>query len=109
MKEPSMSFGSFVTGAVLSGAAVYGSLTWHVLRTDGGLEFVPKSVAGSFAETYVDIRHFTTSDWTSRKTLSGDVVQAKKERLFQAAASRTIPTSPQSMASFGSWTPTQTR
>jgi hypothetical protein len=67
-----MSFGSFVTGSVLGGALVYGSLCWHVLRTDDGYEFVRKT-SGDFAETYVDVRNFSMSDWptSSRRRKSG--------------------------------------
>ncbi len=114
-----MSFGSFVTGSVLGGALVYGSLCWHVLRTDDGYEFVRKT-SGDFAETYVDVRDFSMSDWSTHKTLSADIVASKKERLFQAAAVQPVtqmisqPVSQmsnevQNMASFGSWAPTQTR
>ena len=105
-----MSFGSFLTGLVIGGAAVYGSLGWHVLRTDEGFEVVAKT-QGTFAETYLDVRNYTLSDWASHKTLSAAIVQAKKERIFQSATMRSATGGVQSMAqSFGSWGPgTQTR
>ena len=74
-KESRMSFGSFLTGLVIGGAAVYGSLGWHVLRTDEGFEVVAKTQA-TFAETYLDVRNYTLSDWASHKSLSADIVQA---------------------------------
>lgn len=84
-----MRLGSLLTGAVLGGALVYGALLYHVLRTQDGVELVPKSTA-TFAETYVDIRTFGVSDWAAHKSLASDIVKAKKEHLFGNAAAHTL-------------------
>ena len=84
-----MRLGSLVTGLVLGGGLVYGALQYHVLRTNEGLQFVPKSTA-TFAETYVDIRTFGVTDWAQRKSLAADIVKAKKESLFGGAATNSF-------------------
>jgi hypothetical protein len=80
-----VSFGSFLTGGIVGGALVYGSLTFHVVRTEAGVQFVPKSVA-TFAETYLDTRTFTPSDWMRHRLLVADIIAARKEHLFAVSA-----------------------
>lgn len=79
-----MSFSSFLTGGVVGGALVYGALTQHVVRTDAGVELIPKSQA-TFAETYLDVRTFTPGDWTRHRLLVADILAARKEHLFTTA------------------------
>jgi len=84
-----MSFGSFLCGAAVSGGLVFGSLSYHVLRTNDGVEFVPK-LAPDFHEAFVDIRQFTPMDWARHKTVVNAIVRAKKESIFQGAAVETV-------------------
>lgn len=84
-----MNFGSFLSGAVVGGVLVFGTLSYHVLRTDDGVQIVPKAVP-TFYETYVDIREFNVSDWARHKTLVAAIVKAKKEQLFGGAAVGTV-------------------
>lgn len=72
-------------GIIVGGALVYGGLNFHVLRTTGGVEFVPKATA-TLSETYVDVRTFTPADWAEHQTLAAAVIQAKKTHIFQDAA-----------------------
>jgi hypothetical protein len=81
--------GALVLGGLVGGAAVFGGLNYHVLRTSDGFEFVPKRAA-TFEETYVDIRGFGVSDWFDHKELSQAVVAAQKEHLIQDSAVNSV-------------------
>ncbi|MBS0210038.1 MAG: hypothetical protein JSS27_13905 [Planctomycetes bacterium] len=85
-----MSFNSFVAGAVIGGGLVYGALSYHILRTDTGIEFVPKTTP-MFAEAYLDVRHFTANDWARHKATTQAIVAAKKTHLFTAMGLSAIP------------------
>jgi hypothetical protein len=86
MEEGPMSrVGALVLGILVGAAGVYTSLHYHVLRTDEGYEFIPKS-STTFSQTYVDTRQFGVSDWMEHKELAQAVMSAKKEHLFKDAA-----------------------
>ena len=74
----------FVLGLLVGGALVYGAERYHVLRTKGGFETVPK-LSASFNDTYVDVREFTASDWADHQGLAADVLRAHKEYLIKDA------------------------
>ncbi|HWA99471.1 MAG TPA: hypothetical protein VG713_13305, partial [Pirellulales bacterium] len=99
-----MSFGSFLAGLAIGGVSVFGSLSYHFVRTSDGVEFVPKA-SPTFAETYLDVRNFVASDWTGHKTLAAAIVKAKKDHIFQpsvqtTAAQAIAPVMPQLPAGF---------
>ena len=77
--------GRFLIGFVLGGVTVLGALKYHVLRTDDGIEIVPK-LSGTFSDTYVDTRGFDTSDWANHKTVMAAVVSARKEHVLKDTA-----------------------
>ena len=74
----------FVLGLVAGAALLYGAERYHILRTNGGFEVVPKLSAG-FSDTYVDVRPFTAGDWVQRQGLAADVLRAHKEYLIKDA------------------------
>ena len=78
-------FGSFFFGVLVGGLLVFGAQKYHVVRTDKGVELVPKLTSG-FGETYVDVRNFKSSDWAQHKTLAAAIVSAKKEYIFNDSA-----------------------
>ena len=78
-------FSWFVIGFGLGALTVLGSLKYHVLRTDEGLDVVPK-LSATFSETYLDVRGFGVAEWTEHKSVMAAVVQAKKAHLFKDAA-----------------------
>lgn len=84
-----MKFGSFLSGAVVGGSLVFGSLSYHFIRTNDGLQLVPKTSA-TFHETYLDARKFGLSDWTRHKTVVAAIVKAKKDSIFQGSAVDTM-------------------
>ena len=51
-------FGPFLTGVIVGGIAVFASLSYHFIRTNDGVELVPKQ-SPVFTQTYVDARNFT--------------------------------------------------
>lgn len=81
--------GALVVGALLGAAAVYGSLNFHVLRTDNGVDFVRKSQS-NLKDTYVDVRHFGVGDWLDHPELAQDLTKAGKQALMSDAAAESI-------------------
>jgi hypothetical protein len=76
---------TLVVGILLGAAGVFGALKYHVLRTDEGLEFVPKQ-GMSLADTYVDARQFGVSDWLAHGDLARAVIAADKQHLIGRSA-----------------------
>ena len=71
-----------LAGFLVGGAAVFGSLKYHILRTPDGFAVVPK-LSSTFEDTYVDTRQFGVTDWIGHRALVGAIVQAKRENLLQ--------------------------
>ncbi|HEY5311270.1 MAG TPA: hypothetical protein VIK18_02080 [Pirellulales bacterium] len=84
-----MSFGSFLSGTALGGALVFGSLSYHFIRTNDGVQLVPK-LSATFTETYLDARSFGLSDWTRHRSVVTAIVRAKKDSIFQGSAVETM-------------------
>ena len=80
-----MSLGSFLGGAALGGSLVFGSLSYHFLRTEEGVQVVPK-LSATFHETYIDVRNFGADDWSRHKTIVAAIVRAKKDAIFEENA-----------------------
>jgi hypothetical protein len=78
-------FGPFLFGAVVGGAAVFATLSYHFVRTKDGFEVIPK-LSPTFAEAYVDARTFTAADWQQRKSLTAAILQARKGAIIGDAA-----------------------
>lgn len=89
-------FGSFLLGVILGGAAVFGSLKYHIVYADDGIHFVPKIYA-NFEEIYVDIRDFSLSDWNEHKALAAALVKADKGHLLEGAAANQLRNSVDSL------------
>jgi hypothetical protein len=68
-------FGPFLCGAVLGGASVFASLSYHFVQSKQGFLTIPK-LSPTFTETYVDTRQFTVTDWQQRKGLTAAVLRA---------------------------------
>lgn len=81
--------GALVTGVVVGGGLVYGSLNYHVLRTDEGLEMVPKAEA-TFSDTYLDVRNFGVSDWADHEQVAHAVLKAGKDHILKDAAAHSV-------------------
>ena len=79
----------FLIGVVVGGGLVFGAQRYHVLRTEQGLEVVPK-LSADFSECYVDIRKFGASDWAEHKALAAAILSAKKEHIFHDSAADSV-------------------
>jgi hypothetical protein len=79
---------SFLLGLVTGAGLFYAAMNFHVLWAGDGFHLVAKQ-SRRVSEAFVDIRHFTMSDWAAHPQLAADLVQAKKEYLVgnSAAAS----------------------
>lgn len=76
-------------GLVIGGAGILTAVNFHIVKTDKGLELVPKQTLG-LSNTYVDIRKFSASDWVENKQLAADMVAADKHHLIGDAAKASI-------------------
>ena len=81
--------GALVLGVLIGGGLVYGSLNYHVLRTETGYEFIPKSSA-TFSETYLDVRQFGVSQWAEHDEVARAVLKADKGHLMQGSLRQTL-------------------
>jgi hypothetical protein len=81
--------GSFITGAVVGGVAVFVGLKYHVVRASDGIHLVPKLQA-QFDDAYVDIRQFSFEDWNKHRSLAVAMTQAEKGYLLQDAATDSL-------------------
>lgn len=81
--------GTFLFGVIVGGCLVYSAQRFHVLRTEDGLETVPK-ISATFSETFVDIRGFDASDWLEHKELAAAVIRAEKQHLLKQAVADTV-------------------
>ena len=79
----------FLVGVVVGGGLVFGAQRYHVLRTEQGLEVVPK-LSGNFSDCYVDIRKFSSDDWSQHKELAAAIIGAKKEHIFHDSAADAV-------------------
>lgn len=77
--------GKFIFGFICGAAFVLGSLKYHVIRTEAGVEFVPKLVS-TFSETYIDARQFSPTEWSKHKGVVAAIVNAKKEHILRETA-----------------------
>jgi len=89
-------FGSFLLGVVIGGAAVFGTLKYHVVYADDGVHIVPKVFAG-FDDIFVDVRGFDFSDWNEHKSLAAALVKADKQHLLKDAAANQLQESVDSL------------
>ncbi len=77
---------TFILGIIVGGALVLFGQRYHVLRTDHGLDSVPKLASG-FNDTYVDVRNFHKSDWERHKDLAAAIHHAQRDDLLGTPAS----------------------
>lgn len=81
--------GTFFFGAVVGAIVCYTALKYHVLRTNDGLQFIPKLTA-NFTETYVDVRNFKPDDWQRHKGLVAAIVHSGKGNVLGESSMDTL-------------------
>jgi hypothetical protein len=80
---------SFFLGMVAGAALLHAAMNYHVLRGPDGLHLVAKQ-SPRLAETFIDIRSFTMTDWAAHPQLAADLVQANKQSLIGDSAAAAL-------------------
>jgi hypothetical protein len=80
---------SFLLGMVAGAGLLHGATTYHVVRASNGFHLIAKQPA-RLAESYVDIRAFTMTDWAAHPLLASALVQANKQQLVGESAAGTL-------------------
>jgi hypothetical protein len=80
---------SFLLGMVAGAGLLQGATNYHVVRAADGFHLVAKQPA-RLAETYVDIRGFTMTDWAAHPQLASALVQANQQSLVGDSASAAL-------------------
>lgn len=70
-----------VVGMVAGFLVAVGAMNYHFLRTENSLAIVPKAHA-KLANTYVDIRAWTVSDWTAHPDMVLTLIQNDRADLL---------------------------
>jgi hypothetical protein len=78
-------FGPFLIGAVLGGAGVFASLSYHFVHTKEGVQKIPK-LSPTFSDIYVDARAYTAADWQKHKAVTAAILRANKGAIIGDAA-----------------------
>ena len=74
---------------VAGAGLLQGASTYHIVRASDGFHFIAKRPA-RLAETYIDIRAFTITDWAARPQLSAALVQANQQKLLGDSAATAL-------------------
>jgi hypothetical protein len=81
--------GTFFLGFLIGAVTIYAALHYHIVRTHGGVELIPK-VTSTLSETYVDIRDFGFQEWSQHQTLAAAIAHAGKAELLQGAVTQPL-------------------
>jgi hypothetical protein len=76
---------TFLLGMATGAMLMYGATLYHVIRAADGIHVVAKQPP-RLAETYVDIRKFTMTEWATRPQLASAIVQAGRQQLLGDSA-----------------------
>ena len=81
--------GSTLFGVAIGAGLVYGALNYHVLRTEEGVELVPK-LSANFDDIYLDVRTYGVADWADHDQVARAVVKSGKDHILKDAATRSV-------------------
>ena len=76
---------SFFLGVVVGAAGLYVSTHYYVVRTNDGVQMVPKLVS-KIEIPYVDVRNYRYEDWQQNQPLAMAMIKAKKGDVFKDSA-----------------------
>jgi hypothetical protein len=79
----------FLLGFVVGAATLYGSMCFHIIRTNEGHQVLAKTGL-TFRDTYVDIRQFGLTDWRDHVALAEALVKSDKADLMGNSAENTV-------------------
>lgn len=80
---------NFVFGFFTGAAALYGSMSFHVVRAEDGHHLIAKTGL-TFRDTYVDIRQFGFAEWKDHVGLADAMHQSKRDDLLKGATQNAI-------------------
>ncbi|MFO0869591.1 MAG: hypothetical protein U0935_11720 [Pirellulales bacterium] len=80
---------NFVLGFFCGAVALYGSMSFHVVRAEDG-HHVIKKTSLTFYDTYVDIRAFGLGDWKEHAALADALQKSEKKDLMQGATEHAL-------------------
>jgi hypothetical protein len=72
---------SFLLGVVFGAALLHVATNYHVVRSSEGFDLIAKTPP-RLAESFVDVRAFSGSDWSGHPQLASALVQANKQHLI---------------------------
>ena len=72
-------------GMVVGAGLLYGASHYHLVHATDGLHFIAKTNS-QLADTYVDIRAFTFTDWANHPNLAAALMRADRADLVENAA-----------------------
>jgi hypothetical protein len=72
---------SFLLGVVCGAVLFHLATNYHIVRSSEGFAIIAKSQP-RLAESFVDVRAFSSTDWTGHPQLASALVQAGKQHLI---------------------------
>ena len=78
---------TFLAGFVVGAVTLFVAMSYHLVRSNEGVELIAKLPA-RLSESYVDIRAFSISDWTTRPQLAAALVKANRQHLVSESAAK---------------------
>ncbi len=80
---------NFVLGFACGAAALYGSMSFHIVRAEDGHHVIAKTGL-TFRDTYVDIRKFGFVEWKDHVGLADALHKAGKKDVVQGATEHAV-------------------
>ena len=80
---------SVITATLLGSAGLGGSLNYHVLRTDNGIELLPKQEL-TLHDTFLDVRQLSLCEWKNHGSVMAAMIKAKKEHVLGTKEVQTV-------------------
>jgi hypothetical protein len=72
---------SFFVGALFGAALLHTLTNYHIVRSSEGYVIVAKTPP-RLAESFIDVRSFSASDWSGHPQLASALVRANKQHLI---------------------------
>ena len=80
---------NFVSGFLCGAAALYGSMSFHIVRAEDGHHVIAKTGL-AFRDTYVDIRKFGIVEWKDHVGLADALHKSGKKDIVQGATGNAV-------------------
>ena len=80
---------TFLLGMATGAILLYVGTLYHVVRATDGVHLIEKQPP-RLAETYVDIRSYSMTDWAGHPQLASAIVQANQQQLLTSSAAASL-------------------